>query len=246
MHRTTRFPAALGISALLHMAILFSLVALNILPAQNVLPQIEVNYLKLRPRAILSDISTDPRRSQIVQKRIEEELTHKDFQKIVTGQRIILSDKNEIPEPAMLFQKPAVAKSKFLNPDAIKLSFGSAESGGEIGSLSKLHENPAYLTYNNTIRHSIWRSLTNKFFNTNKSYELKDKGLVYLKFSLNRDGSLKEYQVIDEKSRASKELKQIAVDGLLDASPFEGAPKELDSPGLTFSLVIHFIREEDE
>src|SRR3989338_6651037 len=124
------------------MAILFSLVALNILPAQNVLPQIEVNYLKLRPRAILSDISTDPRRSQIVQKRIEEELTHKDFQKIVTGQRFILSVKNEVPEPAMLFQKPAVAKSKFLNPDAIKLSFGSPQRGGGIGPFGKTPKKP--------------------------------------------------------------------------------------------------------
>lgn len=263
MRRATRFPAALGMSALLHIAILLSLVALNILPAQqNVLRQIEVNYLQLKPRAILFDTSTNPGRSQTVQKRIEAEVTHRDFQKIVPGQRIILSDKNEIPQrgvPAYriekdelfiksknVFQKPAMTKTEFLNHDAIKLSFGFAEGEGKMGSLSKLHENPAYLTYNNTIRHSIWRALTNKFFNINKSYELKAQGLVYLKFALNRNGSLKEYQVIDEKSRASDELKQIAIEGLLAASPFESAPKELDSPGLTFSLVIHFIREEDE
>lgn len=242
MHRTTRFPAALGVSALLHIAILLSLAALNILPAQNVLRQIEVNYLKLKPKAILLDTSTNPRRTPAIEKRIGEELTHRDFQKIVPGQRIILSDKNEVPETGILFQKPAVTKSEFLNPDAIKLSFAE----GEMDSLSPLHENPAYLTYNNTIRYSIWRSLTNKFFNINKSYNLKAQGLVYLKFALNRNGSLKEYQVINEKSRASDELKQIAIEGLLAASPFESAPNELDSPLLTFSLVIHFIREEDE
>jgi hypothetical protein len=246
MHRTTRFPAALGISALLHIAVLFSLAALNILPAREVLRQIEVNYLKLKPKEIPFGASADPARSRSVQKKIEDELTHKDFRKIIPGQRIILSDKNEVPETGTLFQKPAVEKSEFLNPGAIKLSFGFAEGEGQMGSLSKLHENPAYLTYNNAIRHSVWRSLTNKFFNIHKSSELKDKGLVYLKFTLNRDGSLKEYQVIDEKSRASDELKQIAREGLLDASPFEFAPKELDAQALAFSLVIHFIREEDE
>lgn len=240
MHRTTRFPAALGISALLHIALLLSLVALNILPAENVLRRIEVNYLKLKPKALLLDASAGPKPSRAVRRRLGRELTHRDFQKIVPGQRIILSDKNEVPGAGILFQKPAAAKSEFLNPDAIKLSFGE----GETGSLSKLHENPAYLTYNNTIRYSIWRSLTNKFFNLNKSYELKAQGLVYLKFALNSNGSLKEYQVIDEKSRASDELKQIAAEGLLAASPFESAPKELDSQALTFSLVIHFIREE--
>ena len=242
MHRATRFPAALGISALLHIALLLSLVALNILPAQKVLNQIEVSYLKLKPKAVVLDTLADSRRSRTIEKRIVEELTHRDFQKIVPGQRILLSDKNEIPEAGILFQKPVVTKTEFLNPDAIKLSLGE----GEMGSLSKLQENPAYLTYNNTIRYSIWRSLTNKFFSINKSYNLKDKGLVYLKFTLNRNGSLKEYQVIDEKSRASAELKQIAIEGLLDASPFESAPKELDAPVLTFSLIIHFIREEDE
>lgn len=242
MHRATRFPAALGISALLHIALLLSLAALNILPAQKVLNQIEVNYLKLKPKAMLFDTSANLKRTPAIEKRITEELTHRDFQKIVPGQRIILSDKNEIPETGTLFQKPTVTKTEFLNPDAIKLSFGE----GEMGASGKLHENPAYLTYNNTIRHSIWRSLTNKFLNINKSYELKDKGLVYLKFALNRDGSLKEYRVIDEKSRAGDELKQIAIEGLLDAAPFESIPKELDSPALTFSLVIHFIREEDE
>lgn len=246
MHRETRFPAALGISALLHTAIILSLAALNIFPAQKVLNQIEINYLKLSPRAILFDASANPGRSQAIQKRIEKELTHRDFQKIVPGQRIILSDKNEVPETGVLFKKPTVTKSEFLNPDAIKLSFGQTEGEGEMGSLSKPHENSAYLTYSNTIRYSIWRSLTNKFFNINKSYELKTQGLVYLRFGLNRNGSLKEYQVIDEKSNASDELKQIAIEGLLDASPFEYAPKELDSSALTFSLVIHFIREEDE
>jgi len=52
--------------------------------------------------------------------------------------------------------------------------------------------------------------------------------------------------VINEKSQASERLKRMAVEGLLDASPFPPLPKELDSPLAAFSVIIHFKEQQGE
>ncbi|OGX61068.1 MAG: hypothetical protein A2471_05075 [Omnitrophica WOR_2 bacterium RIFOXYC2_FULL_45_15] len=131
-------------------------------------------------------------------------------------------------------QKPALGRIEFSRNAPIKLSEVEMESS------LKLARKPAYLTYNNFLRERVRRCLYNKFS------EVSDEGVVCLKFALKADGSLLEYRVIDEKSQASERLKRMAVEGLLDASPFPPLPKELDSPLATFSVIIHFIEQQGE
>ena len=234
MRRITRFPLALGISTFLHLLILFSLLALNILPAQKALNQIKVNYVKLAPRAA----SFGPSSLDTAAKRAIKELTQKELDKIGLGQRLILSDKNAIAEKGfsaqrISAQKPTLTTTEFVKPQTIKLS------PVEIESLNKMAENPAYLTYSNYLRENIRRSLNNKLA------DVHEKGLVCLKFSLNTDGSLKEYHLVEAQTNASDKLKRTSIDGLLEAAPFPSLPKELNSPDDTFSVIIHFIKGEN-
>ena len=216
------------------MLILFSLLALNILPAEKALNQIKVNYVKLKPRTA----SFDPSSLNTATKRTIKELTQKELDKVRPGQRLILSDKNAIAEKGFTaqrisVQKPTLARTDFIKPETIKLS------PVEIESLNKIAENPAYLTYANYLRENIRRSFNNKLA------DVHEKGLVCLKFSLNTDGSLKEYHLVEAQTNASDKLKRMSIDGLLEAAPFPSLPKELNSPDDTFSVIIHFIKGEN-
>lgn len=230
------FQMALGVSVAIHLVILL-IFSMNILPKQKILGEVKVNYFKINSKSL-----TLEKKSQ--------GLSQKDFDKIIPGQQLILSKKNKIPEKGMAaleisqneifqkqknsFLKPSINKIDFLKENAIKISPVSIESN------TKLPQNPAYLTYSNFVHERIRHSLYNRFSRTG------DRGVVYLKFALNADGSLIEYRVIDAKSQASDKLKQITLDGLKDASPFPPFPKELNSPVATFSVTVHFIEQENK
>ncbi|MEK6564384.1 MAG: energy transducer TonB [Candidatus Omnitrophota bacterium] len=232
MSTNRNFPWALAISLSAHILILFSLSVLNILPKDKIIKGIEVNYLKIKPA--------------VLEKAGIKSKTRDNPDKLSLSQPLSLSADNKFSpfsgakrddvlamfsKPA---QKPALGKIEFLRDAPIKLSEVEMESS------LKLARKPAYLTYNNFLRERIRRCLYNKFS------EVSDEGVVCLKFALKADGSLLEYLVIDEKSQASERLKRMAVEGLLDASPFPPLPKELDSPLATFSVIIHFIEQEGE
>ena len=226
----------MAISLSAHILILFSLSVLNILPKDKIIKEMEVNYLRIKP-AVLEKISTKSK-------------SRNNLDKLSLSQPLSLSTKNKFSEDILPFssarrdeallmsrensQKPVLGKIEFSPNAPIKLSEVRMESS------LKLAQKPAYLTYNNFLRERIRRCLYNKFS------EVSDEGVVCLKFALKADGSVLEYRVIDEKSRASERLKRMAVEGLLDASPFPSLPKELDSSLATFSVIIHFIEQQGE
>lgn len=231
------FPWALAVSLSAHILILFSLSALNVLPKDKGVKKIEVNYLRIKPQALENARNKAKPRDSL--------------DKLSLSQPLFLSARNKLPEDSLPFpgrsgtngrlsapsaslQKPALGRIEFFRDSAIKLSEVEMESS------LKLTRKPAYLTYNNFLRERVRRCLYNKFS------EVSDEGVVCLKFSLKADGSLLEYRVIDEKSQASERLKRMAVEGLLDASPFPPLPKELDSPQAAFSVIIHFIEQQGE
>ncbi len=236
MSMNKNFPWALAISLSAHILILFSLSALNILPKDKIIKGIEVNYLKIKPA--------------VLEKARIRSKARDNPDKLSLSQPLSLSADNKFLEDSLPFsgakrddvsamfsksaQKPALGRIEFSRNAPIKLS------EVEIESSLKLARKPAYLTYNNFLRERVRRCLYNKFS------EVSDEGVVCLKFALKADGSLLEYRVIDEKSQASERLKRMAVEGLLDASPFPPLPKELDSPLATFSVIIHFIEQQGE
>mgnify|MGYP001558643426 CR=1 FL=1 len=236
MSENRNFPWALALSLSAHILVLFSLSALNILPKDKIIKEIEVNYLRIKPA--------------VLEKTRPKMKSRDNLDKLSLSQPLSLSARNKFSEDSLPFsgarrdkmpamspetpQKPVLGKIEFSPHAPINLSDVRMESS------LKLAQNPVYLTYNNFLRERIRRCLYNKFS------EVSDEGVVCLKFALKADGALLEYRVIDEKSQASERLKRMAVEGLRDASPFPPLPKELDLSLATFSVIIHFIEQQGE
>ena len=232
-----KLPFSIGLSTFFHIIAILSLSLLNNAPERKLLKPAEITFIKtkpLNPQTIKKSSSSIPIRKTL------------DLNRVGLGQKIILSNKDKIPEAATPsfanakeqsiesrnISKPVLSRMDLPPKSEIKLT------SGEIDSSDKLSQTPVYLTYSNFLRESIRRCLYNKFSLIN------DKGLVCLKFALSADGRLLEYRIVEEKSNASDKLKSMAIEGLQDAAPFPSLPEELSSQAATFSVVIHFIDEK--
>ncbi len=94
-------------------------------------------------------------------------------------------------------------------------------------------ENPFYQSYYQKIRSMIKeRAYTN--------YSQYDTGEVYLTFVLLADGTLKQVQLIDERTSANDFLKKISLKSIQECGSFPPFPKDLAYPELSFNVVISF------
>lgn len=96
--------------------------------------------------------------------------------------------------------------------------------------------NPKYLSYTDTIRQKI-RQTAQRFYN---SLDTKYKGKVYLAFVISRDGSLKDVRIIEARTQANDQLRQLALRSFRESSPFTPFPKDLDYPELSFNVELGF------
>ncbi len=96
--------------------------------------------------------------------------------------------------------------------------------------------NPAYTAYNDIVRSRIEEKVYANFS------EL-EAGFVYLTFIVSADGTLKDFRVIEEKSRASKNLEGISVKSLKQAQ-FHPFLKEMTLPEYTFNIEIQYLVRE--
>lgn len=92
--------------------------------------------------------------------------------------------------------------------------------------------NPAYAAYNDMVRSSI----ENKVY---ENYRKMDAGVVYLTFILGSDGMLKGAQIIEEKTHASDQLKELSLKSLKD-SQFPPFLKGMTLPEYTFNIEIQY------
>ncbi len=95
--------------------------------------------------------------------------------------------------------------------------------------------NPNYVGYNDRIRDKI----------RNRAYFYIDDpqfqaGEVYLTFVVNADGSLKDLQIIGERTRANDYLRSVGLRSVKESSPFPPFPSDLTYPELSFNVVISF------
>ncbi len=97
--------------------------------------------------------------------------------------------------------------------------------------------NPVYQDYYQMVRSKIKeRAYAN--------YSESDMGEVYLTFVILSDGSLKQFNLVDEKTSANDYLKNISLKSIQESSPFSPFPKDLSYPELSFNVVISFEVEE--
>lgn len=98
--------------------------------------------------------------------------------------------------------------------------------------------NPSYANYYSLVRGRIKQRA---YFNYSEYYA----GEVYLTFILTSDGTLKELQIIEQKTTGGQYLRTIGLKSVKEAVPFPPFPKELRYPELTFNVVISFQVRED-
>lgn len=95
--------------------------------------------------------------------------------------------------------------------------------------------NPKYARYKDNIRQKIkekaYQYIQNPAFQS---------GEVYLTFILLANGTLKQFKVIDEKTRANEYLREISLKSIEESNPFPPFPADLNYPELTFSVPISF------
>lgn len=97
--------------------------------------------------------------------------------------------------------------------------------------------NPLYQNYYQAIRSVIKKRAYS-------NYSQSDTGEVYLTFVLLSDGSLKQLQIIDERTSANRYLRETSLKSIKDASPFPSFPSDLTYPELSFNVVISYEVEE--
>ena len=233
MSHIKQYPLAWGVSVGLHI-VFFFLVSLSAMkPYRKAFRELKVTYIK--PPAVSLGQKT----------RIPLDASLKGTDLTSPGQRLVLSDRNELPKrkmsasesraqdepwlrPEHYAQKPRIQSSEFRDTGTLKLS------PIQMDSFEKESESPAYLTYSNFLHERYRHCLYARYSDSSED------GQVSLKFALNADGSLAEYKIIDDKSTASRQLQRIAIEALRDAAPFPKLPKELGAPVLTFRVSIHF------
>ena len=97
--------------------------------------------------------------------------------------------------------------------------------------------NPLYQNYYQAVRSMIReRAYAN--------YSKLDTGEVYLTFVVLSNGTIKQVQLIDERTSANEYLKGISLKSIQESNPFPPFPKDLSYPELSFNVVISFEVEE--
>ena len=92
--------------------------------------------------------------------------------------------------------------------------------------------NPAYAAYNEMVRSRIEEKVYANF-------SKMEAGVVYLTFVLSSDGTLKASQIIDGKTRATPNLKDISIKSLKQAQ-FPPFLKGMTLPEYTFNIEIQY------
>ena len=98
---------------------------------------------------------------------------------------------------------------------------------------------PRYLNYHQKIRQKIKERAY--LYATESNFE---SGEVYLTFVLLADGTLKEIQIIEDRTSASSFLRGVGLRSIKESSPFPPFPEDLKYPELSFNVVISFKLDE--
>lgn len=97
-------------------------------------------------------------------------------------------------------------------------------------------KNPSYLSYYQVVRNRI----KERAYANYESYGKPDSGEVYLTFILDANGMLKKINIIDDRTKANQNLRQISIRSVEESSAFPAFPPELSYPELSFNAIISY------
>ncbi len=224
------FRLALMVSLSIHGIMFLHWQSLNPLLPKPKNQKIEVNYVKVEPKIVLSSKSVQDQQDRSLTK-IEPFL--KLDASVVTGSRVpppYVQPANLFKDVKELSNKPAeFSKPTFSSPDVLMLKKKITLPEIEMAKI----DNPSYINYYQIVREKIRRSAY-------QNYSRNETGEAYVSFIISNDGDIKNIHLVNEKSTAGDYLKDIALSSVKDASPFPNFPKELDYPQLSFNIIISF------
>jgi len=191
-------------------------------PPERKEENIEVSYLKPVRKIKVPAPEKAPRLEPL--RKLPDKITVKETALPPINREEIFKEAKEAAAQKNLYAKPA-----FMKPEMIAVKTKITLSSSEADN----NKSPTYVAHSQLVRERIKQALYH-------NYGRMEVGQVYLSFVLSRNGQLKEYHLVDDKSTAAPYLKEIALESVKDAVPFPAFPKELDYDELSFNVVISF------
>lgn len=210
---------AIIFSLLIHAALLVNFSIRAHRDPARVFDKVEVTYYNLKLQA---------KKAEPAPKRPE-----KLKEAVIKDAQVLLKKESTAPSPIKDMTK-LVDKLETSNKQPATISAIEVKRKVSVPPIkSEKIENPYYQTYYQKIRSMIKeRAYTN--------YSQFDTGEVYLTFVLLADGTLKQVQLIEERTTANDFLKKISLKSIQECHPFPPFPKDLAYPELSFNVVISF------
>ena len=140
-----------------------------------------------------------------------------------------LSDRPQIRIPS----RPSLLKEPL--PDSLRLSPSSVVDLTNLADAAR--GNPVLLTYFSAIREQIQQTANRRSWWTAESAQ----GIVYISFLLTSSGTVKEAQIVGERSAPSPALREIALRIVKGAAPFPPFPPSMTEPTKTIVVPLEFL-----
>ena len=221
------FYLAIVLSLVAHILTIFYLSLTKINLFKKSFKQIEVTYQNIKPKEVKTS-QTRFKDFKITPQELDELknvkiVAHKASDDSALNSPI--KDISKIPDPLKLENKIISKIGTFDINQKVTIPVFKSEK----------ITNPKYLGYQDSLRHKI-HFIVSKYV---KNQDIK-ASKVYLTFSLLSDGQLKQVQVIDSRSNAADNLKDICSRSIQEAAPFPPFPDGLNYPELTYNVEIEF------
>ncbi len=123
---------------------------------------------------------------------------------------------------------------KIANAKPVLFGMGRAQEFVDLDNLANIKTKSLFLDYYREIREKI-----RKYAILNYPANFVE-GEVYLTFTIDSAGSLKELSIVDFKSTEEFSLREAGLRSVKEASPFPSFPEGLTKKNLTFHIIISF------
>ncbi|MBN1793644.1 MAG: TonB family protein [Candidatus Omnitrophica bacterium] len=224
------FHAALLTSLLLN-SFLWGVTSFNIfLPKENSANEIKISYVQQTPEKPKTKITLQQQKQEIT-----DPPTPKAHYKI--AQKIATLESQKLKVAPQDLAKKQLAEIKTFKVSQIKpslLGLIGVHEFIDLDNLAKLKTKPLFLDYYREVRERI-----RKYAILNYPANWLE-GEVYLTFTLDETGTLRDLGIVDFKSTNEFSLREAALQSVKEAAPFPVFPEGLMRKKITFHIIIAF------
>ena len=214
MAENKSFQLAVLVSVLLHSVLFIGLPHMPFLPSKRSLQTLEISYYKIKE---MPKKQTIAKKAEPIVKKLPK-VTEED----------ILNPRAAAKKVRKTKQKP---RQMTALEDTKEKTFAKVVEEEQDDA-----KKATYISYYRAVREKI-REWADRNYPKNKKLA---EGEVFLSFIVTSSGELLQVMVVDEKSVASRFLRNIAINSIRDASPFPSFPKGMGHYQITFNVIISF------